>query len=314
MKYELDSETSASKMDRKQFILNTLEEWDRLLEEFEGIEEDDVRKEIEGSQEFKEMLKERKKLTKELEALEKVEMLQGHEEIGQLEPLTNTFQKTTSIDITCPNCGFAKSVPKDKVPSRPVKVSCPQCREGFTYDRVAKLEAIKNRFEIDARFDDVQHKLTKEEWQLWKSEEIDIDEEIEVIRQKLLTAGIVLSNNIGEYGLSERMMRIAPEFRTLESIDEIIKKKIVDDAERAKMIRAEKSKSMILRSAGGVITGLIMLFLSKYGFLAMILGGGVLCLCWWLIVFDIGTEGKRKKESDRNFLIEYANRLASLKQ
>ena len=35
--------------------------------------------------------------------------------------------------ITCPNCGLAKEVPADRLPAGPVRVTCPQCRTGFTY-------------------------------------------------------------------------------------------------------------------------------------------------------------------------------------
>jgi 6-bladed beta-propeller len=36
-----------------------------------------------------------------------------------------------TITITCPHCGFAKDTPKERVPASNVKVTCPQCRQGF---------------------------------------------------------------------------------------------------------------------------------------------------------------------------------------
>jgi len=39
------------------------------------------------------------------------------------------------MNITCPHCNFSRTVEPDKVPNRPVKVSCPKCNQGFTFDK-----------------------------------------------------------------------------------------------------------------------------------------------------------------------------------
>ncbi len=35
--------------------------------------------------------------------------------------------------ITCPNCGFSRDVPPEKLPQRPVRATCPQCRHKFPF-------------------------------------------------------------------------------------------------------------------------------------------------------------------------------------
>ena len=40
------------------------------------------------------------------------------------------------MKITCPHCNFSRTVEPNKVPDRPVKVKCPKCKEGFTFDKV----------------------------------------------------------------------------------------------------------------------------------------------------------------------------------
>jgi hypothetical protein len=35
--------------------------------------------------------------------------------------------------LTCPHCGFSRALPAEKVPERPVRVTCPKCRERFSY-------------------------------------------------------------------------------------------------------------------------------------------------------------------------------------
>jgi predicted Zn finger-like uncharacterized protein len=42
------------------------------------------------------------------------------------------------MQITCPKCGYSKSVDPTRVPARPVKVSCPRCSEAFSFDRNAR--------------------------------------------------------------------------------------------------------------------------------------------------------------------------------
>lgn len=39
--------------------------------------------------------------------------------------------------LRCPHCGFARTLPAEKVPERPVRVTCPKCREGFSYRKPA---------------------------------------------------------------------------------------------------------------------------------------------------------------------------------
>jgi predicted Zn finger-like uncharacterized protein len=51
------------------------------------------------------------------------------------------------MKIVCPQCNFAREVPDDKVPDRPVKVTCPKCQHGFSFDKTAALAA--NAFDID---------------------------------------------------------------------------------------------------------------------------------------------------------------------
>ncbi|MBZ4648756.1 MAG: hypothetical protein PWQ64_1604 [Desulfomicrobiaceae bacterium] len=35
--------------------------------------------------------------------------------------------------ITCPNCGFSRHMPPEKLPKRPVRATCPQCRHKFPF-------------------------------------------------------------------------------------------------------------------------------------------------------------------------------------
>ena len=39
------------------------------------------------------------------------------------------------MNIICPNCNFSKTIDPAKVPDRPVKVNCPKCNQGFTFDK-----------------------------------------------------------------------------------------------------------------------------------------------------------------------------------
>ena len=41
------------------------------------------------------------------------------------------------MDVTCPHCSFSKEVDPAKVPDRPVKVTCPQCKQAFTFEKPA---------------------------------------------------------------------------------------------------------------------------------------------------------------------------------
>ena len=42
------------------------------------------------------------------------------------------------MNIICPKCNFSKTVDPDKVPDRPVKVSCPKCGQDFTFDKATR--------------------------------------------------------------------------------------------------------------------------------------------------------------------------------
>ena len=39
------------------------------------------------------------------------------------------------MNITCPKCNFSRRIEPAKVPERQVRVTCPKCSEGFTFDR-----------------------------------------------------------------------------------------------------------------------------------------------------------------------------------
>ena len=41
------------------------------------------------------------------------------------------------LTLTCPHCGFARTMPAEKVPERPIRVTCPKCRESFAYRKPA---------------------------------------------------------------------------------------------------------------------------------------------------------------------------------
>ena len=45
------------------------------------------------------------------------------------------------MKITCPHCNFAREVPDAQVPDRPVKVTCPKCQQGFSFDKSAAMAA-----------------------------------------------------------------------------------------------------------------------------------------------------------------------------
>ncbi len=44
------------------------------------------------------------------------------------------------MNIICPHCNFSKTVDPAKVPDRPVKVNCPKCNQGFTFDKMIQAE------------------------------------------------------------------------------------------------------------------------------------------------------------------------------
>lgn len=45
------------------------------------------------------------------------------------------------MKIACPHCSFSREVPDGQVPDRPVKVTCPKCRQGFSFDKRAATAA-----------------------------------------------------------------------------------------------------------------------------------------------------------------------------
>lgn len=45
------------------------------------------------------------------------------------------------LTLTCPHCGFARTMPAEKVPERPIRVTCPKCRESFAYHKPAAVPA-----------------------------------------------------------------------------------------------------------------------------------------------------------------------------
>ncbi len=44
------------------------------------------------------------------------------------------------MNIVCPKCNFSKTVDPAKIPDRPVKVNCPKCNEGFSFDKSVQAE------------------------------------------------------------------------------------------------------------------------------------------------------------------------------
>ncbi|MCM2357548.1 MAG: zinc-ribbon domain-containing protein [Geobacteraceae bacterium] len=40
-----------------------------------------------------------------------------------------------TIRVSCPHCAFSRDVPGDKVPDRPVRVTCPRCKQAFEFQK-----------------------------------------------------------------------------------------------------------------------------------------------------------------------------------
>lgn len=55
------------------------------------------------------------------------------------------------MKIACPHCSFAREVPDTQIPDRPVKVTCPKCQQGFSFDKTAAAAA--NAFDADFTVD-----------------------------------------------------------------------------------------------------------------------------------------------------------------
>ncbi len=45
------------------------------------------------------------------------------------------------MKIVCPHCSFAREVPDAQIPDRPVKVTCPKCEQGFSFNKAAAVAA-----------------------------------------------------------------------------------------------------------------------------------------------------------------------------
>ncbi|GEM_PF-251996 len=45
------------------------------------------------------------------------------------------------MKIVCPHCSFSREVADHQVPDRPVKVTCPKCQQGFSFDKSAVVPA-----------------------------------------------------------------------------------------------------------------------------------------------------------------------------
>jgi hypothetical protein len=43
----------------------------------------------------------------------------------------------SSIRVSCPHCAFCRDLPGDKVPDRPVRVTCPRCKQAFDFQKPA---------------------------------------------------------------------------------------------------------------------------------------------------------------------------------
>lgn len=46
------------------------------------------------------------------------------------------------MNIICPKCNFSKTIDPAKIPDRPVKVNCPKCNEGFSFDKSAQSASV----------------------------------------------------------------------------------------------------------------------------------------------------------------------------
>ena len=45
------------------------------------------------------------------------------------------------MKIACPHCNFSREVPDAQIPGRPVKVTCPKCQQGFSFDKTVAAAA-----------------------------------------------------------------------------------------------------------------------------------------------------------------------------
>ena len=51
----------------------------------------------------------------------------------------------TTIRVTCQHCSFSRDVAAEKVPDRPVQVTCPKCAKTFTFDKRQKMTTAKGK-------------------------------------------------------------------------------------------------------------------------------------------------------------------------
>ena len=55
------------------------------------------------------------------------------------------------MNIICPHCNFSREVADSKIPDRPVKVTCPKCQQGFSFEKsVATPPAVDLAFDAPA--------------------------------------------------------------------------------------------------------------------------------------------------------------------
>jgi predicted Zn finger-like uncharacterized protein len=54
------------------------------------------------------------------------------------------------MTITCPHCNFARTVEPNKVPDRPVKIKCPKCHEGFTFNKAEHVQQPREQISCPA--------------------------------------------------------------------------------------------------------------------------------------------------------------------
>lgn len=60
------------------------------------------------------------------------------------------------MTLTCPHCGFSREIDPARIPPGPVRVTCPQCREGFEFhppEREAEEEKNGPEQELEAAFE-----------------------------------------------------------------------------------------------------------------------------------------------------------------
>src|SRR5690242_5837992 len=51
------------------------------------------------------------------------------------------------ILITCPACGFSKALPSSKFPSKPLNLSCSQCKASFLFEAHLVADSVEPKLE-----------------------------------------------------------------------------------------------------------------------------------------------------------------------